>query len=86
MHKGHQLKTWPLYFRSIWQGKKQFEIRKNDRGFAVGDILHLREWGPGAGDYTGRWIGAQVTYMIQGEFGLPDDVSVMSIDVKEKHS
>lgn len=42
----HVLKTWPEFFRAIVDGKKTFEVRKNDRGFQTGDVLHLREFDP----------------------------------------
>ena len=42
----HVLKTWPGPFAAILDGNKRFEIRKDDRGFALGDVLHLREWYP----------------------------------------
>lgn len=40
----HELKIGPLYLQQIKEGVKRFEIRKDDRGFKVGDILRLREW------------------------------------------
>ena len=78
--KIHELKTWPRYFREIINGKKTFEIRKDDRGFEVGDILELQEFSPASG-YTGRAIRKQVTYIAKDltTFGLPVDVVVMSI-------
>ena len=42
----HELKTWPQYFAAVRSGKKRFEIRRNDREFAVGDVLVLREFDP----------------------------------------
>ena len=45
----HRLKTIQPYFDNIASGAKTFEIRKNDRGFEVGDELLLMEWSPEAG-------------------------------------
>ena len=41
-----ELKTWPPYFQEIHHGRKNFEVRKNDRGFLQFDILKLREFDP----------------------------------------
>ena len=77
----HDLKTHLAPFKAIWQRKKMFEIRLNDRGFQVGHYLRLREYDHHADTYTGRMILTEVTHMIQGEYGLPADLCVMSIRV-----
>jgi hypothetical protein len=65
----HDLKIWPVYFDALADGRKTFEYRRNDRDYAVGDVLHLREWEPLAesngecGAYTGRTMARRVTYM-----------------------
>lgn len=71
----HQLKTWPEYFRPLWDGEKTFEIRFDDRGFQRGDVVDLREWdrfgvcdcpkfhGPDCARYTGRRIVAEIGYV-----------------------
>jgi Domain of unknown function (DUF3850) len=78
--KIHDLKTWPSSFQSIMDRKKRFDIRINDRGFGPGDVLLLQEWDPDAGKYTGRTIMMRVTYMVQGQYGLPDNLCVMGIE------
>jgi len=75
----HELKVWSEYFHLIRDRKKEFEIRKNDRGFRVGDSLLLKEWNPKTQKYTGRYIIRKITYMIQGKFGLPEDICVMQL-------
>lgn len=35
----HELKTLPEYFELVRKGIKNFEVRKNDRDFKVGDML-----------------------------------------------
>jgi hypothetical protein len=50
----HDLKTWPPLFFEAAQGRMNFQIRRDDRGFAVGDHLRLREWDPETEEYSGR--------------------------------
>lgn len=78
----HELKTWPVPFEAVASGFKHHEVRRPDRDFHVGDRLLLREWRPDTGEYTGRELIVGVSYMTRaGEWGLPDDVCVMSIEV-----
>lgn len=60
----HELKTWPEYFHAVWQRKKTFEVRKNDRDYKVGDYLILRAWDPIESEYTGSWIELRITYIL----------------------
>lgn len=61
----HQLKILPQYFNDIIYHNKNFEIRKNDRDFQVGDILVLNEWE--FGKYTGNIIIATVSYIYHAD-------------------
>jgi hypothetical protein len=42
----HELKTINPFFTDIMKKVKNFEIRKNDRDFKIGDILVLKEFIP----------------------------------------
>jgi hypothetical protein len=50
----HKLKTWPEFFKAILAGDKTFEIRKDDRGFKVGDTLRLLEFDSGRDPHCPR--------------------------------
>jgi hypothetical protein len=63
----HELKTWPKYFAAVRSGQKRFEIRRNDREFAVGDILVLREFDPESDTYTGQAEERQITFLLSEE-------------------
>ncbi|MEO0859200.1 MAG: DUF3850 domain-containing protein [Pseudomonadota bacterium] len=83
----HILKTWPEYWDAVQRGDKTFEVRKDDRGYAVGDVLILQRWCPTDG-YTmpaGARVEARrvVTSILRGgRFGVEPGHVVMSI--KEK--
>ena len=42
----HELKIWPQYYCRVADGSKTFEVRKNDRGFQLGDTVVLKEFDP----------------------------------------
>lgn len=81
----HDLKCHSVPFQALSDGAKTHEFRRDDRGFAVGDELYLREWKRPAGmisiaRYTGRELRMIVTYISRGpEFGIPDGFCVMSV-------
>jgi len=53
----HELKVWPRYYAALAAGTKTTEVRfGDDRAYAAGDRLWLREWDPSAGAYTGRAV------------------------------
>jgi len=76
----HSLKVRPPFFDHLLDGKN-FEVRRDDRGFQKGDVLRLREYDPrGTHDecddatcdtkrYTGREIIVTVGYVYRGGFG-----------------
>ena len=60
----HELKSWPKFFYPVWDGAKEFEVRRDDRNFKVLDSIILREHLDG-GIYTGREVGAVITYILR---------------------
>jgi ASC-1-like (ASCH) protein len=57
----HELKTLPKYFKAVREGRKTFEVRKDDRGFQVGDTLVLGKWN---GQYFTDRCSVKVTYIL----------------------
>lgn len=83
MVKVHELKIVPEYFRAVKEGKKKFEIRKNDRNFKVGEYIDLREYSGDKG-YTGNRLCLKIVYMIESDWfpqGLKDGYCVLGIEV-----
>ena len=78
----HELKIYPKYFQEIVDGNKNFEIRKNDRGFRVGDTVALKEWDNI--QYSGREIHAKIKYILDDKFiGLADGYVAFAIEIIE---
>jgi hypothetical protein len=72
----HFLKTRREHYDAVASGYKRVELRRDDRGFAVGDTLVLQEWEDGA--YTGRAMRVEVTHVLSG-WGLPAGLVALSI-------
>ena len=90
----HELKTDQMVFTHVYNGLRDFELRKNDRDFKVSDTLILRETEFSGIDmkngcklvYTGREIECEVNYILHGPiYGLMDGWVIMGIEVM-KHS
>lgn len=76
----HELKTWPESFRAVREGRKTHEWRRDDRPYAVGDMLLLNEFDPTKNAFSGETVRVWVTFITRSpEFGVPDGWVVMSI-------
>lgn len=69
MPRIHEIKCLPQYFEETAAGRKGFEIRKNDRGYKIGDLLAMNEYD--GEKYTGRALLLKVDYMMD-----PNDVMI----------
>lgn len=77
----HELKTEAIYFDAIVDKRKTFELRRNDRNFQIGHILHLRKLTSDCQYYTGEECLVKVTYMLSGgKFGLEEGYCIMGIE------
>lgn len=86
MRTVHVLKLVQPFFEESWIGAKPFELRADDRegGFKVGDILHMREFRPDVGLFTGREIISEVTYVLKDERFLQPNVAALGVRVIER--
>ncbi|WLJ71072.1 hypothetical protein [Sphingomonas phage Kimi] len=64
----HELKVITRFWEDLEAGRKNFELRRNDRHYRVGDTLKLKEFNHDHG-FTGRTLLFDVTYML-----LPEDI------------
>ena len=87
----HILKTDPAVFQAIFDGLKTYAIRFDDRGFAVGDVLQMRETthtgaeiAAGAElEYTGREITKTVSH-VQSGYGLGEGWVILSFAAESR--
>ncbi len=77
----HELKTWPDHFQAILEGRKTFELRRDDRGFQENDWLVLREYAPDTDEYTGREVRTWISHVLRDapHFGLMPGYVVLSL-------
>jgi hypothetical protein len=80
----HDLKAHPVPFAAVLDGRKTFEWRKDDRGYAEGDTLLLREWEPSTMEYTGREVRRTISYVLRAGFGVPDGYAVLAFAERAK--
>lgn len=59
----HDLKIWPVHFMELSEGKRTYDVRKDDRVYRVGDLLRLREWDPSTKTYSGKGMVLRVTWV-----------------------
>jgi hypothetical protein len=85
----HCLKTWPESWDAVARGEKTFEVRRDDRGFEVGDILVLEKWDSETGHYVSRDLAGggelqvlrrRVSYVLPGgQLGIEPGYVVLGL-------
>lgn len=79
--KHHDLKCDPVPFVDVMCNGKRCEIRKDDRGFEVGDTFRLLETGKSRAQYTGREAGGTIEHVQRG-YGLQEGHVALTICVE----
>jgi hypothetical protein len=78
--KIHVLKTWPEMYAAVSDGLKTVEIRRDDRGYRVGDLLLLRCYDPVTATFSGARCVRKVTHIVRSDmWGLRSGFVAMSL-------
>lgn len=80
----HKLKTTQPHFDAVADGAKRVEIRWNDRGFEVGDVLVLYEYDAAKSALTGRYIEVRVSHVLRGPDGLVKGWVALSLEPMQR--
>lgn len=72
--KTHELKVITRFWPSVVDGTKPFEVRRNDRGFTVGDLVKLCEYDATGIGFTGNHLVRKIGFIL-----YPEDMADISI-------
>jgi hypothetical protein len=79
----HFLKTVQPYFDEVWEGRKKFEVRNNDRDFKEGDYVYLQEFNPENNLYSGKEVRAIITYVLKEFHALSNGYVAFSFNITQ---
>ncbi|MEK5395966.1 DUF3850 domain-containing protein [Paenibacillus sp. FSL K6-2859] len=75
----HGLKLVQPHFEDVWERRKPFEVRKNDRDYNVGDELALSEYDPETQTYGERTAIRMVTYILDDPAYVKEGFVILGI-------
>lgn len=75
----HQIKLESEFFDDAAAGRKNFELRKNDRNYKEGDVLEMEEVKDGK--KTGRKCSKRIVYMMENFEGLEDGYCILGCEL-----
>jgi len=75
--KRHELKIVDPYIDDVWEKRKTFEVRKNDRDFNVGDLILLKEYIPESKSYGIRKLEVLITYLLDDSKYCKEDLVII---------
>jgi hypothetical protein len=77
-------KILPQYFEEVKEGLKDFELRKDDSGYEVGDILILQEYLNNSciTGRTGKEITKRIKYILRNcpQYGLQEGYCILGLE------
>lgn len=86
----HRVKSWVPFFQAIKRGDKTHDLRKDDRGYNVGDQLVLSEYDQTTGRYTGDRFIVDITFITDrrtpcafSSAVLPPEYCILSIQKRK---
>lgn len=84
-HELHTVKSVEPFFTDTWYSIKLFDVRPNDRGYQVGDLLLQKQYDPVQDSYSGRFILARITYVAgpQQHIPLHEDFVILGLKILE---
>ena len=77
----HTLKILPQYYEDVLTGKKNFELRKNDRYYHVGDTLYLRAFENG--EFLNKpMLEVKIKYILKDcpQYGLMNGYVILGLE------
>ncbi|SHK69476.1 DUF3850 domain-containing protein [Epilithonimonas mollis] len=76
--KVHRLKLQQPYFEDVFYNRKEFEVRKNDRDYQVGDRLVLFE--DPTENTLHKYVMKDIKYILEGgQFGIEPGYVVLGL-------
>lgn len=75
----HVLKVWNEFYELIASGDIHASLRKDDRPYATGDTLLLREYDPKLNIYTGHTVTQKITHTLRDFPGLQPGYVLLSV-------
>ncbi len=82
--KLHEVKIYPEYFFDVAEGRKGFELRKNDRNYEAGDFLLLRSYDKDRDIVSGEWVLTKITGVLSDVPGLDPEYAILNIKLIDK--
>ena len=67
-----ELKCENPWFSDVYEGKKNFEVRVDDRPYAPGVVVDLREYDRTGNTYSGRSVRVHIDYVLRDNRFVPE--------------